>query len=765
MRRPASPPTPGGPTPTRRRPRAPWLLLLALCLAMPAWAQTSDPAPAPPPTPEEEQARAEAEKLPQASEEIIVTARKREENVQEVPVAISVLTGEKLEESSTADLAELQASVPNLSIYSGRNQSTTLTAFLRGIGQADPLWGVDPGVGLYLDDVYIARPQGALLDVFDVQRIEVLRGPQGTLYGKNTIGGAIKYVSRDLTDELNGTIGVTGGEWNTQEVRAAVGGALVPGKLRARVAVASMQRDGYGENLLTGKDVSDKDTTAFRIGLDFLPTENVKLALSYDRTEDDSAPKGLTRLQANPFCPIFSGGACPPEQNLFDTRSGLAPLNGTTSSGYSAILTWDLGGPWSIKSITAYRESDSENNIDFDTSPGKIADAVSTYFDDQTSQELQLIYDGSGRFSGVFGAYYFDGEAGGLVRTVFLNTVNSSTDGDMKTESIAVFGDGTYRINDRLSLDLGLRATQEKKTARAFNTVNNVVFADFNKSKTFDSVAPKLGLNYRFTDAMMGYFTASRGFKSGGYNVRAQSNIFPESAEPFDDEILDVGEVGLKSTLADGAVVLNAAAFYGKYKDIQVSTFTSYDSNGDGTNDAFFGNFLNAGNATLKGIELEMTYDSAGWFGLSGNVSYLDATPDEFLDENRDGFVDTQVITNAPEWTGTLRANVDFPLFGGLLTGSLGYAYRDDSVLTNEGGPNPFNPTIPLLPITQDAYGLWDAWVSWLSPSASWRVGIAGKNLADEEYLTNGYNLLSLGILQGSYGAPRTVVATVEYRF
>ncbi|HSM51735.1 MAG TPA: TonB-dependent receptor, partial [Thermoanaerobaculia bacterium] len=267
------------------------------------------------------------------------------------------------------------------------------------------------------------------------------------------------------------------------------------------------------------------------------------------------------------------------------------------------------------------------------------------------------------------------------------------------------------------------------------------------------------------SDAMMGYFTASRGFKSGGYNVRAQSNIFPQSAEPFDDEILDVGEVGLKSTLADGAVVLNAAAFYGKYKDIQVSTFTSYDSNGDGTNDAFFGNFLNAGNATLQGIELEMTYDSDGWFGLSGNVSYLDATPDEFLDENRDGFVDTQVITNAPELTGTLRANVDFPLFGGLLTGSFGYAYRDDSVLTNEGGPNPFNPALPLLPITQDAYGLWDAWVSWLSPSATWRIGIAGKNLTDEEYLTNGYNLLSLGILQGSYGAPRTVIATVEYRF
>src|SRR5712671_6399936 len=144
-----------------------------------------------------------------ASEEIVVTARKREENVQEVPIAVSVVTADKLEEAAEADISELQTQVPNLSIYQGRNQSTTITAFMRGIGQADPLWGVDPGVGLYIDDVYIARPQGALLDVYDVARIEVLRGPQGTLYGKNTIGGAIKYVSRELSDDLDGRLSIS----------------------------------------------------------------------------------------------------------------------------------------------------------------------------------------------------------------------------------------------------------------------------------------------------------------------------------------------------------------------------------------------------------------------------------------------------------------------------------------------------------------------------------------------------------------------------
>ena len=305
-----------------------------------------------------------------------------------------------------------------------------------------------------------------------------------------------------------------------------------------------------------------------------------------------------------------------------------------------------------------------------------------------------------------------------------------------------LFGEGNYDLTDKLTLNVGLRATQEKKTTRAFNAGYaddtfsrvTVVTAAFDKSKTFDSVAPKIGLNYQFNPDVMGYFTVSRGFKSGGFNVRAQATVFPESAEPFKDEVLDVAEVGVKSVLADRHLVLNAAAFYGKYKDIQVSTFTAYDSNGDGVDDAFFGNFLNAGDATMQGVEVEYDWSAAAvdWFGLSGNLSYLDATPDSFLDANHDGFVDTQVITNAPKFTGTLRANVHFPAFGGLITGSVGISHRDESVLTNEGGQYPGRPGTPLLPIVQPAFELWDAWVGWLSPNSKWRVGLTGKNLGNE---------------------------------
>jgi iron complex outermembrane receptor protein len=744
------------------------LITLSSVMAAPVYAQDT---PKPEQTPAEQQTQTTTEQGEPLSEEIVVTARKREENVQDVPVAVTVVTSDELEEAATADISELQGQVPNLAVYQGRNQSTTLTAFLRGIGQADPLWGVDPGVGLYIDDVYIARPQGALLDVYDVARIEVLRGPQGTLYGKNTIGGAIKYVSRPLTDEFGGTISVSPGTQSNMDVRASLNGALIPGKLRGKIAFASLRREGYGENLFTGRDVSDRNTTAARGALDWLISDKLKAQFSLDFTKDDAEPKGYQRLVANPLCPAF-GITCAPNDSRFDTNSGLTPLNGTDSMGASIVLSSDFSSAWSFKSITAYRESDSENNIDFDTTPARIVDVQATYYDEQLTQEFQLVYDAGTKLTGVLGAYYFDGEAGGLVKNIFVNAQFGTTNGKTLTKSVAVFGDGSYALSDRINLNGGLRVTREEKNGIAFNAgfANDqfstpvVILADYDKSATFDSVAPKIGIDYRFSDSVLGYATASRGFKSGGFNVRAQSNAFPESAEPFDDEVLTVGEVGLKSVLAAGQLVLNTAVFHGKYEDIQVSTFTAFDANGDGTEESFFGNFLNAGSATMNGVELEfdMTPRAIDWFAVNGFVSYLDLEPDEVLDANHDGFVDTQVITNAPDWTGGLRFNFDFPVMRGLLTASAGAAYRSEAILTNEGGSFAGRPVLPL---SEDAYTLIDAWVSWLSPDAQWRFGLNGKNLTDKGYITNGYNIPALGILTGSYGAPRTVLATIEYRF
>jgi iron complex outermembrane receptor protein len=750
-----------------------FLVAVLVLTAAPTWAQeTGEEA-----VETEDQAAAGEEAAAEDTEGIfgdviIVTSRKREENVQEVPVAVTVVTGESLEDQAAGDIAEIQAQVPNLSIYPGRGQSTTLTAFMRGVGQADPLWGVDPGVGLYLDDVYIARPQGALLDVFDLERIEVLRGPQGTLYGKNTIGGAIKYVSKELTDTPSGSISLAAGNYGTQDVKLSISGPLIEGKLRGKLAFASLQHEGYGTNLFTGRDLSDKDTTALRLALDWLPSENVRVKFAFDRTEDNAEPKGLTRLAANPLCPFFLI-TCDPLPNIFDAQGGIDPANGTDSEGYSVVIEWDINDDWQFKSISAHRESDTRNNIDFDTTPAQIADTTTFYYDDQDSQEFQFLYTGGERLNGVFGFYYFDGFAGGNVPFVFINgspfpfinPLFGITDGDTNTESLAVFGDGSYLINDKLTFNFGLRLTEEDKNGRAYNTfyadegytVLAAVAADYNKTETFSSVSPKLGLDYRFNDNMMGYVTLSRGFKSGGFNVRAQEAAFPQSAEPFKDEELTVAEVGFKSILADGSLILNTAAFTGDYTDVQVSTFTSYDSNGDGTDDAFFGDFLNAGDATLSGLEVEWDWKSQSttWLGLSGNLSFL-ATDVGFLDANADGLVDTQVITNAPKTTGALNFNFNFPAWGGLISGSFGYAYRHDSMLTNEGNG--------VQPIMQDGFGLFNAWIGWLADGGKWRFTINGKNLTDEEYLTNGYNIPALGVLTGSYGDPMRVTATLGYK-
>jgi iron complex outermembrane receptor protein len=317
-------------------------------------------------------------------------------------------TADALDRLGTSDIADLDAQVPNLTIYAARGSNTTLTAFIRGVGQADPLWGVDPGVGLYLDDVYIARPQGALLDVFDVERIEVLRGPQGTLYGKNTIGGAIKYISRGLPTETQGNASVTLGNYGQMDVKAAIGGSIAEnGGLRGRLAVAKLTRDGFGENLVTGEDVSDKDVFAIRGALGAFVNDDLDIQFAFDRVEDNSGVRGAQMLERSlhPLTFAFQPGATSviPLNSRYDVRNGMPNVNETTVEGASATVNWRAGENLTLKYVLAKRQSDTETNIDFDTTPIPIADVKAFYRDQQVSNELQLNFDGGGRHRGVFG--------------------------------------------------------------------------------------------------------------------------------------------------------------------------------------------------------------------------------------------------------------------------------------------------------------------------------------------------------------------------
>jgi iron complex outermembrane receptor protein len=698
---------------------------------------------------------------------ITVTARKREETLQDVPVAVTAFTPATLDKLNIEDLSDLDAQVPNLTIYAARGSSSTVTAYIRGVGQSDPLWGVDPGVGIYLDDVYIARPQGALLDVFDVGRVEVLRGPQGTLYGKNTIGGAIKYVSNPLPDTFDGFASVTVGNYNQLDVKAAVGGPIggENSGLRGRIAVASLNRDGFGENVNTGQPASDKEINALRMNLGGFSGDDFDFHFTFDWMDDKSGVRAARMLAPNRFAPGVQ-----PLDDRYDVRNGMPNVNDTEMKGFSATVNWRPTDALSIKYVGAKRESDTETNIDFDTLPNKIADVKAFYSDEQVSHEFQVNYDAGGRARGVVGLYTFDGEAGGRVLNNFFNLLFGDTQGKVLTESVAVYADWTFDLTDRLKLDVGARYTDEDKRAVVLNrfytdaTYTTLrafapIAANFDKSIGFKNTSPKVSLDYQLNDDIMIYGLASRGFKSGGYNIRAQAVAVPRSAEPFDDERVDSFEIGSKMSLFDQRLFLNLSAFHNQYKDIQLSVFTAYDSNGDGTNDAFFGDFTNAGEGTVNGLEVEYQWLPASNWTISGNFAWLDAKYDRFLYAGVD-IADEQEFTNAPEFSGAINVEYRADLGSmGSLSARLGYSYQDDVVATTEiirSGA---------VPITQDGYGLINAGVIW-KYSDAWTFSLQGSNLADEEYLTTGYSLnAALGVFTGFYGPPRQVSLSARYDF
>lgn len=738
-------------------------LAIACALLSPAaWAQEAAPA-----------APADGRQV-NTLEKITVTARKREETLQEVPVAVTAFTADALDKLNVEDLSDLDALVPNLTIYAARGSNSTLTAYIRGVGQSDPLWGVDPGVGLYLDDVYIARPQGALMDVFDVGRVEVLRGPQGTLYGKNTIGGAIKYISRPLSKELEGFGSVTIGNYGQRDFKAGVGGGLGGNDaLRARIAVADLHRDGFGENIVTGDDVSDKKVKAARLSVGAYVTDALDLQFGLDWMDDSSGVRGAKMLAPNRFAP----GQLPLDSR-YDVRNGMPNVNDTVMHGMSATVNYRANDDWAFKYVVAQRDSDTETNIDFDTLQNKIADVKAFYSDKQITNELQANYDGGGRARGVLGIYSFDGSAGGQVLNNFFNLSFGDTQGTVYTESVAVYADWTFDITEKLKLDVGARYTDEDKHAVVFNQgyldpqfqrPSGVIVANFDKTINFKNTSPKISLDYEITPDIMVYGLASRGFKSGGYNIRAQATAVPRSAEPFDDEQVDSYEIGSKMALLDQRLFLNLSAFHNRYEDIQLSVFTAFDSNGDGTDDAFFGDFTNAGSGTVNGLEVEYQWlPSAHWL-ISGNFAWLDAKYDEFayfdtIQRRQVDISDEQEFTNAPDFSGAI--NVEYRTEvgnGGNLSARVGYSYQSDVVATTE-----ILRSIPAGragPVTQDGYGLVNAGVIWKLDD-TWTFSLQGSNLTDKEYRTTGYSLdNALGVYTGFYGPPRQYTLSARYDF
>ncbi|MBW8808785.1 MAG: TonB-dependent receptor [Lysobacter sp.] len=733
---------------------------LAMLMPLPqAQAQAQDAA-----APEQAQSAEASAKKPTQLESVTVTARKREETLQDVPIAVSAFTASALFEQNVRNLGDLQGKVPSLQVYAARGSNTTLTAYIRGIGQADPTWGFDPAVGVYLDDVYLARPQGALLDVFDVSRIEVLRGPQGSLYGKNTIGGAIKYVSNPLPKTTRGSVEASIGTHGEQGIKASLGGASDDGVWRARVAAASMHNDGYGENLTYGSRNGNKNTNAARATLGFFPSDEFSIELALDGMHDNSNPRGARMLKANRFYPSYR-----PLDSDYDTRSGMPQVNHSELEGVALTTKWIANADWSFKSVTAYRSSETRSNIDFDTLPQKIGDAGGSYSDHQFSQELQANFDSGGSVHGVFGLFYFNGAAGGINRSTFLGSPPYTTlglsqfavsSGQVDTRSVAAYADFSWDIDPDWSLDVGLRFTDETKRALILNYAYAdpafqrpiAELANFTGSNSSRNVSPKVSLSWRANDRINLYASYNTGFHSGGYNIRANCAVIPSSCRPIDDEKVQSYELGSKMSFFDDRLMINTSVFHNDYSNIQLSVFTSYTLPGGST--GFFGDYTNAGKGYIQGLEQEFAWKPSEHWTLSGNFAYLRTRYSEYLSGGVD-IADSQRFTNAPRWSGGLSLDGHYPLArGGSLGGRINYSYQTKVY--------PETTLSPL--IAQRAYGLWNAGLIW-QVNEPWTLSLQGSNLADKSYRTTGYNVAALDIVTGFYGAPRTVSLSAHYEF
>jgi iron complex outermembrane receptor protein len=412
--------------------------------------------------------------------------------------------------------------------------------------------------------------------------------------------------------------------------------------------------------------------------------------------------------------------------------------------------------------------------------PLPLADVYAEYFDDQLSQEFQLNYDDSDRWQAVAGVYYFRGEAGGEGRSLFLvaptfepgspnnplpfatttvATLYTGQRGTVDTTSYALYGDVTWQLSETVGLSFGARYTWEEKevdilaqsfTDASFSQVADTE-TDFQDTESWSDFSPRIGLDIQLSDTALLYASVSNGFKSGGFNIRARQNIEPESTRPYDPEEVTAYELGIKSNLGE-RVTLNVAYFYSDYDDIQLSIFSRAS---DGT---FFGDFTNAGEGVIQGVELEFTAAVSDALFFSGNLAYLDAEYKEFLDRGVD-IADDQAFTNTPPWAATLNSHYTHTLGAlGDVQALLTVSYRDEMY-----------PTTDLSEVLkQESYTTVDASVAWTSVSAQWRVALEGRNLTDEEYRTSGYDLQAssgIDLIQGFYGSPRTYAVRLDYRF
>jgi len=731
----------------RRLPLALSAALLGL-VALPAAAQAQDD-----------------EVTASAIEEVIVTAQRREQALQDVPMSVSAFTEEQLAQLQADNLDSLQGAVPNMNLVQGRGSNSSVNAFIRGVGQPDALQTFDPAVGIYLDDVYLSRIQGGLFKLYDIERIEVLRGPQGTLYGKNTPGGAIRLITRTPGQDFEARAGFMVGDYGRKQARAYLSGPLAD-NFALGLSVLHDERDGFVTDPTDGREYNDEDTTVARLKGNWNVSDKVDVVFSADYTSEDVA---LTLGRAEAALVSFdllSGlvlRKLPPtgEWN-FETVTSLGDAGGqkTEHWGGNVTVNWDLTGYMTLKSITAYRELDWASYIDIDATELQLGDVFVGLDQSQFSQEFQLLGNNGDNFNWVAGLYYLDEEVPSdqaafaddfLLLGGFPITFKRTIRDDLQTRSYAAFGQADWRFADRWTLGAGIRYTKEKKDYfRTTSTFSNILGVadpafEFDASDSWSDWTPTFTLDYDLTDDVRLYGRLANGFKSGGFNGRANS---PADVSTFDPETVWTGEIGAKTLMADGRLRANYALFMSRYDDFQARVSVA-----DGIDFRF--PVLNAAELDIKGAEVEVDWLPIDALQLSTQIGYLDTKYGKGGFTGSDGVPDEPAF--APEWTGRFAATYTFDISGGSRLAFTGSAsYRDAMWLSVEN----------VLPLTESDYWLLDGFISWVSEDGRTTLMAGIKNATDEVYRVEGQEFRSVGNIQTAYyGHPRTYTFSVDFRF
>lgn len=700
-------------------------------------------------------------------EEVIVTAQKREENVQTVPVAVSALSQETLRNASMLTMDDISRQVPGFTVTN--YNPVTPQPFIRGVGSSPSDAGSDASVGVFIDGVYAGRAGGYRADMFDIERVEVLRGPQGTLFGRNVAGGALNIISNRPSEEFSGELSVTAGDYNLFGTKGFINGGISD-TVSGRFAFSTRNRDGHTDNTVTGSELRDEDNNSYRGRLLWDASDTVSVLLTAEYNEDElDGPAARNYDGASPEVVLdrlgvgfLAASLLPINPDPFKIEAGQDGFANREMSGYTAQVDWDtsLG---TVTWVSGYRESEYDFNDDLMgiafTPESGLAPLLTNFAEeesDQFSQELRLSSVDT-ELVWTVGVYYLQEDVERLEGFAPLGTA-VTYDQVADTTSYAAFGQITFPLADQWDLTVGARYSYDEKEFDLIALGTEIGFGlltpdpsdidagavPFSSTATEDwsNFSPKVSLEYSPTDDTFVYFTYSEGYKSGGYNGQATNLTAGET--PFEPEEVSNYEIGLKTEFWDNKARLNLAAFIMDYTDLQV-----FVSSVDTTAGLFVDN---AGEADIQGFEAEFFYAPTQNFDITASYAWLDA---ELGENDIPTAQEGNTLTRAPENSGSLAAQYYMPLDGlGTLLMRADYTYQSKIYFQLA------NPDVP----AQDGYGLVNLRLA-LQADAGWEVALWLKNAADEEYIVHGFDSSFGSDLASSsiQGEPRTWGVTGRY--